>query len=135
MQNASTSPGKMVNTSIRTNVQPTGVPVRQNDAVIYHVADRQRWERSVVDGMYTASTLGTELADEGFIHLCTLEQLAGVAERYYRGVPDLVLLHVDESRLGAPLVHEQLGEAPEAFPHLYGPLNVDAVVLVEPFTA
>lgn len=102
--------------------------------MIFHVADRQRWERSAAAGFYTASTLERELTDEGFIHLCTAEQLAGVAERYYRGVPDLVLLHVDEDRLGAPLVFEQLGESPEAFPHLYGPLNVDAVVRVEPFT-
>jgi uncharacterized protein (DUF952 family) len=121
----------MVNTSIRTLTEPTGHDV----AVIFHVADRSRWEQSVATGMHTASSRGMELADEGFIHLCTAEQLAGVAERYYHGVPDLVLLHVDEQRLGAPLVYEQLGAATEAFPHLYGPLEVDAVVAVEPFTA
>lgn len=103
-------------------------------AVILHVADRQRWERSVTDGAYTASTLGRELADDGFIHLCTPEQLPGVTERYYRGIADLVLLTVDPALLTAPLVFEALGGAAEAFPHLYGPLNVNAVVSVVPFS-
>jgi uncharacterized protein (DUF952 family) len=99
--------------------------------VIFHVAERTRWEASQAEGRYTASTIGRELADEGFIHLSTRDQVAGVLDRFYRGVPDLVLLHVDESRLQAPLVYERVGDAPEPFPHLYGPLDVDAVVAVE----
>jgi len=120
-----------VNTSIRTIGKPTS-----HDAwVIFHVADRTRWEQSLLSGTYTASTIGRELADEGFIHLSTAEQVAGVAERFYRGVTNLVLLRVDETLLEAPLVYEQLGDAPEPFPHLYGALNVSAVVTVEPFSA
>jgi len=84
--------------------------------------------------MYTASSRGLELADEGFIHLSTAEQLPGVAGRYYAGVEDLVLLHVDPDLLVAPLVYEDVPGV-GSFPHLYGPLNVDAVVRVEPFTA
>ncbi len=108
--------------------------LRHDDRVIFHIADRDRWQRSLAAGDYTASTIGIELADEGFIHLSTAEQLPGVVERFYQGIPNLVLLHVDESRLTAELVVEQLDGAPEAFPHLYGPLNVDAVVEVtDPF--
>lgn len=97
--------------------------------MIFHIADRERWRSS--EGSYTASTIGSELADEGFIHLSTQAQVAGVFDRFYRGVADLVLLHVDETLLTAPLVYEQLGDAPGSFPHLYGPLNVDAVVHVD----
>ncbi|MBI5088178.1 MAG: DUF952 domain-containing protein [Actinobacteria bacterium] len=100
--------------------------------MIFHIADRDRWLASQAEGRYTASTIGLELADEGFIHLSTDAQVPGVIERYYRGVPNLVLLHIDESLLTAPLVYEQLGGATEPFPHLYGPLNVDAVTEVEP---
>lgn len=99
--------------------------------MIFHIADRDRWLRSCVEGSYTASTTGVELADEGFIHLSTTEQVSGVVERFYRGVTNLVLLHVDETRLTAPLVYEQLAGAPEPFPHLYGPLNIDAVVHID----
>ena len=99
--------------------------------MIFHIADRDRWLASQPEGRYTASTIGRELADEGFIHLSTADQVAGVRERFYSGVTNLVLLHVDETLLTAPLVDEQVGDGPEPFPHLYGPLNVDAVVRVE----
>ncbi|MCU1360684.1 MAG: hypothetical protein JWN99_1973 [Ilumatobacteraceae bacterium] len=99
--------------------------------MIFHIADRDRWLASLAEGRYTASTIERELADEGFIHLSTSEQVAGVLQRFYVGVPNLVLLHVDEALLTAPLVYEQLGDAPAPFPHLYGPLNTDAVVQVE----
>ena len=122
----------MVNTSMRTTAQPTG----HDQPVIFHIAQRDRWLRSLADGEYTVSTIGLELADVGFIHFCTTAQAAGVAERFYCGVTDLVLLHVDESRLTAPLTYEHVGDVPDAFPHLYGALNVDAVVHVDdPFIA
>lgn len=104
--------------------------------MLFHIADRHRWMESLDAGEYTASTRGAELAEIGFIHLCTAEQLHGVAERFYRGATDLVLLHVDEARLAAPLEYEPVGGTGERFPHLYGPLNVDAVVQVDdPFAA
>jgi uncharacterized protein (DUF952 family) len=99
--------------------------------VIFHIADRDRWLASQPGGEYTASTRGRELADEGFIHLSTAAQVAGVRERFYSGVTNLVLLHIDDTLLTAPLLYEQVGDALEPFPHLYGPLNVDAVVQVE----
>ena len=108
--------------------------MRHDAGVIFHIADRDRWQRSLAAGEYTASTIGMELAEQGFIHLSTAEQVPGVVERFYQGVANLVLLHVDEDRLTAELVFEQLDGAPEPFPHLYGPLNTDAVVEVtDPF--
>lgn len=67
-------------------------------------------------------------ASEGFVHLCTRAQVAGVLERYYAGVPDLVLLELDPSRLGAEVRWEPgAGADPGPFPHLYGPLPLAAV--------
>lgn len=99
--------------------------------VLFHIADRTRWELAVADGAYSASTRGRELADEGFIHLSTAGQWGAVLERFYVGATDLLLLHIDEARLDAPLLYENVGDAPEPFPHLYGPLNPDAVVHVD----
>lgn len=63
-------------------------------------------------------------AAEGFIHLCTAAQLAGVLERYFRGRSGLVLLTLDEGRL--PEAPRWEG-AVERFPHLYAPLPLAAV--------
>jgi uncharacterized protein (DUF952 family) len=100
--------------------------------MIFHVTDAARWARSQAQGVHTGSTRDVELADEGFIHCSTAAQWPGVVERFYAGVADLVLLHVDESLLSSPVVVEQLGGAPEAFPHVYGPIDLAAVVAVEP---
>ena len=102
--------------------------------MIFHITERSRWERSLAEGWHTASTRGVELADEGFIHCSTAAQWPRVLRAFYGGEADLVLLHIDETRLGAPLVVERLDGAAEAFPHIYGPLDVDAVVEVEPLT-
>jgi uncharacterized protein (DUF952 family) len=96
--------------------------------MLFHVADRARWEASVAAGEYTQSTRGMELADAGFIHLSTQGQVDGVLQRFYDGVDDLVLLHIDESLLTWPVVFEPVGDSGEEFPHLFGPLNPDAVV-------
>ena len=101
--------------------------------MIFHIAERTAWESAVDADEYTVSTLGRSLAEEGFIHMSTEAQVAGVAERFYAGVDDLVLLHIDETRLTAPLQWDDVPGAPAPFPHLYGPLNVDAVVRVEDF--
>ncbi len=100
--------------------------------MIYHLTDRATWAASQAAGEHTSSTRGVTLAQEGFIHCSTADQWRGVVERFYADATDLLLLHVDESQLTAPLVYEQLGDAPEPFPHIYGPIPLNAVVEVQP---
>lgn len=99
--------------------------------MIYHVTEPMRWEQSLAEGVHTGSTRGIELAQEGYIHCSTAAQWPGVVERFYHDTSELLLLHVDETKLDAPLVYEQLGDAPEPFPHVYGPIPITAVVEVE----
>ncbi len=103
--------------------------------MIFHITDQARWARSQAEGSHTGSTRDVELADEGYIHCSTASQVNGVLERFYVGVDGLLLLHVDETLLTSPLVTEQLDGAPEAFPHVYGPIDLAAVVHVEPLPA
>ena len=71
---------------------------------------------------------------DGFIHLSTREQVVRVANARFAGAGGLVLLCVAPDRLRAPLRYE-VGDpgSTELFPHLYGPLNADAVVRALPF--
>ncbi len=98
-------------------------------AEIFHIAARAAWESAQAGGGYR----GGSLAIEGFIHCCTAAQVAGVAARYYRGRAGLVLLRVDPGRLRAPVRWEAAPGSGEAFPHAYGPLDLDAVTGVTPF--
>ena len=100
---------------------------------LQHLARRSDWDAAVAspEREYRVSTLGATLDDVGYIHLCRPGQVAGVAARFYVGVDDLVLLDVDPSLVGAPVVDEAVGT--DHFPHLYGPLPVDAITAVRPF--
>jgi uncharacterized protein (DUF952 family) len=72
-----------------------------------------------------------------FIHLSRPDQVHLPANRLYRGRSDLVLLHIDPARLGAPVRWEPgVPTDPESmlFPHLYGPLPVTAVIRVTAYS-
>ena len=85
---------------------------------VVHIASPSAWEQARTSGIYRAESL----ADEGFIHFSRWDQLASTVERYYSGVPDLVVLVVE------------LGDLPfrveNGFPHLYSELPVSSVAEV-----
>ena len=94
--------------------------------MIYHVVNKEGWQFALANGFYEAPSLATE----GFIHTSKKNQVSGVLERYYRDQTDLLLLHIDESKLTAPLKYELAPSVNEEFPHIYGKLNLEAVVNV-----
>jgi uncharacterized protein (DUF952 family) len=108
--------------------------------VIYHLTQRDSWLEALSRGEYRAESL----ASAGFIHFSQRHQVLGVANAFYTGQSNLVLLVVDPSRLKAELKYEApvhpsaSASAPpstDLFPHLYGPLNADAVVAAVDFPA
>ena len=78
-------------------------------------------------GFYEAPSL----ALEGFIHTSKAEQVQGVLERYYKNQSDLLLLHIDETKLTASVKYELAPSVNEEFPHIDGRLNLDAVIKIE----
>ena len=91
---------------------------------IYHVTTKQQWAEAQQLGHYDSDTLATE----GFIHCSTEPQVAGVLERYYQGQTGLIKLTIDKSKVERPLIFELAGSINEVFPHIYGALNLDAVI-------
>ena len=90
--------------------------------VLFHIAAAEDWRAS--GEIYVSPHFETE----GFIHCSTPAQLEGVAQRRFRGRDDLLVLSIDPTRVRAPIRYENLEGGREQFPHIYGPLNVDAVV-------
>jgi uncharacterized protein (DUF952 family) len=100
---------------------------------IYHIATRADWERARADGAYTRSTVDKTLAEEGFIHASQASQVTRTANRFYRDVPgELVVLVIDTDLLRAEVRYEDVPGAELPFPHIYGPLNADAVIETRP---
>jgi uncharacterized protein (DUF952 family) len=100
---------------------------------IYHIATAADWARSVRDGQYTMSTRGLTLAEQGFIHASTAAQVALVANAFYQGEPDLLLLVIDPGLVSPQVRYEHVPGQASPYPHIYGPLNLDAVVETRPF--
>ena len=92
--------------------------------MIYHVTSKAGWQQALAQGYYEAPSL----ALEGFIHLSKKEQVQGVLERYYQQQTGLLLLHIDETKLTMPLKYELAPSVNESFPHLYGRVNIEAVI-------
>lgn len=91
---------------------------------IYHITTQTDWQEAQRGGEYRADTL----ASQGFIHCSTREQILPVAKRFYSGRHDLLLLSIDTEMVSAPVRYENLEGDAALFPHIYGALNLDAVV-------
>ena len=105
--------------------------------MILHITTRAAWEEAQPHGEYSAPSLSIE----GFIHCSTLSQILPVAENFYKGKKGLVLLVIDPALLASALRWEAPFERilpsgiseGEKFPHVYGHINLNAVVKVVDF--
>ena len=100
---------------------------------IYHIALPQHLEQAQEAGVYVMSTRDVTTAQEGYMHASFEGQVDGTLQRYYADVPDACVLVIDAALIaasGVKVVVEQLGRAPEAFPHVYGVLPVHSIVRV-----
>lgn len=98
--------------------------------VVFHLADPREWADALTAGVYERSTRGRSLADEGFIHCSSAAQWPVVRSDFYGDVrTPLLLVTIDPLLVTAPVLHEVGNpETGETFPHIHGPLNLDAVV-------
>jgi uncharacterized protein (DUF952 family) len=102
---------------------------RGRATLLLHIAERQSWAAAVQSGEYRPATLN----HEGFIHCSLPEQVVPVADSLYRGRKGLVLLLIDPVQVPAEIRYEDCYESGQEFPHIYGPLPVEAVKQVLDF--
>ena len=93
-------------------------------AIIFHVTSAAEWKSAQEKGFYETPSLKIE----GFIHCSEEQQVAGVLERYFTGHTGLVKLVIDSNQLTSRYVQEWSPSTQDTFPHIYGPINLDAVI-------
>jgi uncharacterized protein (DUF952 family) len=98
-------------------------------AIIFHITTADAWQAAQAQASYTADSL----ASEGFIHCSKLEQIVATANHYYAGQRGHLLLAIAPGRVAAEVRFENTSGGTELFPHIYGPLNLDAVMAALPF--
>jgi len=93
--------------------------------IIYHVTTAADWKAGRQKGAYTTPSLQAE----GFIH-CSADdtQVAGVLQRYFSGKDNLLKLVIDTDKLSSRFIYEWSPSTADTFPHIYGPINLDAVI-------
>ena len=102
--------------------------------IVYHLALPETWRLSYAAGRYTTSTRDLDLADVGFIHCAQAEQVDGVYDRFYSDLRGpLVILAIDTDLLTSPWQLDDVPGEPLPFPHVYGPLDLDAIVTAKPY--
>lgn len=94
-------------------------------------ATEQYWQESQAAGKFTRSTIDSTLDEVGFIHATFPHQTIAMLDRHFTDRDDVVLLFIDTDKLTVPLRYESASSGrPGLFPHVYGPLNIDAVYMV-----
>jgi uncharacterized protein (DUF952 family) len=99
--------------------------------IIYHITTVAEWDSALQSGAYEARSL----KEEGFIHCSEAYQVEGVLQRYFEGQTRLVKLVIDTDKLTSQYIQEWSSGSQDTFPHIYGPINLDAVLMVEPMTS
>ena len=88
---------------------------------LYLFAEPREWNAQSNNNVFTPESFH----EEGFIHLCEREQVAPISARFFPDCKDLVLVTINEKKLTSRLERESFEDS--LYPHLYGPLNKDAV--------
>jgi uncharacterized protein (DUF952 family) len=96
--------------------------------LVYKVLSEAAFEQAKAAGRFAGSA---DDVRDGFIHLSAAHQLAGTLAAHFAGQDRLVLLALDAGRLGPGLKWEP-SRGGALFPHLYAPLDLAAVISVEP---
>ncbi|HSX34732.1 MAG TPA: DUF952 domain-containing protein, partial [Candidatus Saccharimonadales bacterium] len=91
------------------------------------ITTRAIWDHALKSGEYTHSTITSSLGEVGFIHATTPDQTMDVIPRF-TGQKDVILLLIDVEKVKSAVKFEAARSGREGlFPHIYGPLNIDAV--------
>jgi uncharacterized protein (DUF952 family) len=96
--------------------------------LVYKICPATLWRAAESAGVFRGSEHDTR---DGFIHFSTTEQVSETAARHFAGQHDLLLISVDAERLG-PALRWERSRGGALFPHLYGDLDLRAVMQVTP---
>ena len=96
--------------------------------LIYKICSEALWREAERTGVFAGAAIDLE---DGYIHFSTAAQAPETAARHFAGQGDLVLVAIDAGALGDGLRWEP-SRGGDLFPHLYGPLRLDAVRWVRP---
>jgi len=97
----------------------------ESERMIYHITDISTWKEEKSQTHYKG------LPKDGFIHASTHDQLEDTRHKYFKSRSQLLLLTIDPLLVNVEIRYEDLMGEGKLFPHIYGDLNLDAIVKIE----
>jgi uncharacterized protein (DUF952 family) len=97
--------------------------------IIVHVCTKAEWQKAKALNEFRVESLDSE----GFIHCSGLDTILRVANSNWRGRKDLIILFIDSAKVISPIKYEPDSESGILYPHVYGPINLDAIIQVKEF--
>lgn len=94
---------------------------------IYHITTQAQWNIAKETGYYASPSL----KEEGFVHCSEDRQIPDVLTRYFSDKTQLVKLTIDTEKLTSQLIYDWSNAIEDTFPHIYGPVNIEAIVNAE----
>ena len=86
------------------------------------------WKKAQETGEYTQSTIDSKLEDIGFIHATSPDQTIAMLNKHFSDRNDILLLLAEIEKVKSEVKFEApLSGKGGLYPHIYGPLNIDAV--------
>ncbi|WP_061964307.1 DUF952 domain-containing protein [Demequina aurantiaca] len=99
----------------------------ENREYYYHLALAEYWPPAPGEP-YERSSIDSTLQQEGYIHLSRASQVRHVADKFYKGRDDVILLTIDSELLDSRVEFEKSPDHELPFPHLFGPIMQRAVI-------
>ena len=129
-----TFPIKSISPNLRSFLKFTEEYVRHRDEgysvlLIYHIVPTKEWDMQSDNTHYEHDSLKSE----GFIHCSQKQMIMETYDKYFTGQTDLILLSINPLMLECELKLENATDRGDLFPHIYGPVNKDAIVTIEGF--
>ncbi|PAU95490.1 hypothetical protein CK503_00035 [Aliifodinibius salipaludis] len=94
------------------------------DDLLFHITTKEDWKTFNNSGSFEPESLDSE----GFIHCSTGEQVEDTANRIFGDKDEILLLVIDATTLHEDIKYEKDADTGEKFPHLYSPLNTNAII-------
>lgn len=98
------------------------------DTTIYKLILSDEWKLAKKEGTYKGSALDQT---DGYMHCSTIDQIQGTLEKFFANQTDVLLLSIDTEKIKQHLKWEKSPRSGRIFPHIYGPLPINAVIKEE----
>ena len=94
------------------------------DDLIFHVVKKEDWKEYKKDSRYHPESLDTN----GFIHCSSGRDIESITNSLYKGEDGVLLIIINTTLVEPEIRYENSGNSNIKYPHIYGPLNMDAVI-------